>query len=207
MAKLNRNIFDYYIYKKNELGRKRGVIPVGPPKWSTGQYVPKATWGDVMSVYADLTKKAKPLPEAFTGWLGEDPPANYKRAKKEFELNSPYAKSVELFGITQATLKFLAAKNTTYPFNADFWWYAKNFALYRNSLGAIQPWTERLTEATKESATDAYRAAKENTPSFFGMVGDFATIIKWGTIAGLSVAGYWYVIRPMAAKRKQLKGL
>ena len=173
------NIQDYYTYLKNEVSGRRGTVFAGG-RWRTGAMVPSATWGDVVTAYNDLLEKASPLPIP-----SRDIPENYWRAVKQFQANSPMSKAIDTYGFIMGPAQVLRQWDQWYPFNSDFWWYAKDFALYRNSLGAIEPWFSRakaaLTETIKERKKEIDDGAAEASWLW--------TLWKWRLPVAVGVGG------------------
>jgi hypothetical protein len=118
--------------------------------------VPYSTWGDAVKLYNDLLEKSSPLPIP-----RRDVPENYWRAVKLLQDNSPGAVAYRTYGILRAPTELVRNWDQWYPHSSDFWWYAKNFALYRNSLGAIEPWHKRLKAAVVETLEERKNEAED----------------------------------------------
>ena len=167
---------------------------------SPTKLIPKTTWADAMMFGPSFVSWAEK--ESFNST------AQYRRAKATFEGMFPHNILWEQYGYLWGA-ELESKKDQVFPYNQAFWDAAYQYALSRSSLGFVQSGFDIAIESVKEAVQElpetiagAYDSVVEAVEKSVPSLDPLARLVKWGTIGAIAFAGWWYVLRPMAKKKR-----
>lgn len=137
---------------------------------------------------------------------------SFNAAKIAWQNVSPLVKAAALRGVSANTVDGKAvaylelvnriAKQERYPYNEQFWSLGSRYAIARSAAGTVPGEFSFAVEAVEDQLGAIGKGLKNLLPSLpnLSLVAD---IVRWSVIGGVSLAAWWYVVRPLAAMRKK----
>lgn len=182
---------------------------------------PRTTWADVFVVKQHLQKYSEPnqlqCAELWSKHKGWDharatsfclwaKPFNFVKTAKYKDARSRFASATPLPKAGWITVLSKLGRNEEYPYNEEFWGYAKRYAIARDAAGEVPFWADIALDSIKEAIVEAPETIKDALSAAVSAVDprnlippvptDWIALFKWGSVAGALGMFYWYVLRP-----------